>query len=85
MTKYDKYGRMNYDPQLHDHYYKPWTEEEVQYLCEHYGADGPANLAYALGRTDKAIAAKVTKLRRQGFLIPPAQRHVRAGREEANA
>lgn len=48
---------------------KPWREEEEKYLSENHGKMKYKNIAQKLGRTPKAIKAKVNKMRQAG-LIP---------------
>lgn len=47
---------------------KPWREEEEKYLSENHGKMKYKNIAQKLGRTPKAIKAKVNKMRQAGLL-----------------
>ena len=47
---------------------KPWREEEEKYLSENHGKMKYKNIAQKLGRTPKAIKAKVKKMRQAGLI-----------------
>lgn len=55
-----------YHPDLHPDQGKPFTTEELAYLCKFYGYDPLKTLALALGRTEQTITNKVLYLRRAG-------------------
>ncbi|KIV57515.1 hypothetical protein TS65_09845 [Aneurinibacillus migulanus] len=64
---YDSSGRMNFHPRLHPNQGKPFTEEEKEYLCKYYDIDGSLSMSYVLGRTQKSILNKISKLKRNGM------------------
>lgn len=63
---YDNQGRMNYHPFYHPNHGKPFTFEELEYLCKFYETDGKESIGMALGRTPATIANKVWQLKKQG-------------------
>lgn len=64
--QYDPQGRMLYHPDFHEKSGKPFTEEELEYLCKFYETDGRQMMSFALGRTEAAIGEKFNKLKKQG-------------------
>ena len=40
-----------------------WSEDDLTYIKTHYGNDGPASVAKALGRTKAAVTRKAAKLK----------------------
>lgn len=64
--EYDVGGRLQYNPDYHPNHGKPMTEEDLEYMCKYYEIDGRKSISLALGRTEKTIASKVTKLRATG-------------------
>lgn len=42
---------------------REWTEEEVDYLYDHVGAMSYRRIGYNLGRTEKSVISKVTRLK----------------------
>ena len=65
---YDKQGRRNYDPELHDRQGLPWTKEETEYLINWYDKIGMEEMSLALGRTEKTIGHRVYVLRKRGLM-----------------
>lgn len=63
---YDRFGRMEYHPKFHPNHKKPFTLDEAIYLCKFYDFEGTRNMAFALGRTEKSLIAKVNELRKSG-------------------
>jgi len=59
-------GRMKYNPEYHPNTGRPWTEEDLEYLCKYYDVDDLETLAMALGRTSNSVEAKKYELERQG-------------------
>ena len=59
---YDKYGRMNYCPELHSKKGEPWTKEDLDYMKEWYSVIGPEEMSFALERPVKAIMTKASSL-----------------------
>lgn len=65
--KTDRYGRMMYHPDFHPNHKKPFTEEEMEYICKFYDIDGPRAISFALGRTEKTIMTKINTLKKSGL------------------
>lgn len=63
----DKYGRMLYHPEFHPNHKKPFTEEELEYLCKFWEYDGRRTMSYALGRPERNLQSLVSKLRKKGL------------------
>lgn len=59
---YDRYGRMQYDPEIHENHGKTWSEEEVEYLKEWYSKLGPEEMSFSLGRTIQTVMQKASSL-----------------------
>jgi hypothetical protein len=70
-VEYDNYGRMKYNPDLHDRQGTPWTHNELNYLIDWYDLIGVEEMSLALGRTEVSITHKVNVLRRQGRMSFP--------------
>jgi len=64
--KYDKYGRMNYNPEYHANNGKPWVKEDLKYLATWYDITGPEEMSFALERTIKTVMKQAYKLRKDG-------------------
>lgn len=65
--EYGKDGLMKYDPSFHDKQGKPFTREELVYLCKFHGVDTIQSLAFSLGRTEATIKEKVKRLKKEGL------------------
>lgn len=77
MVEYDRYGRMKYNPELHENQGKPWSEEDLEYLIAWYEIIGAEEMSLALGRPEAVIANKVSKLRKSGLMKRPTkEKHV---------
>lgn len=77
MVEYDRYGRMKYNPELHENQGKPWSEEDLEYLMTWYEIIGAEEMSLALGRPEAVIANKVSKLRKSGLMKRPTkEKHV---------
>ena len=61
-------GRLQYHPNLHPNRGKPFTEEELEYLCAFYEYDGYNSIALALGRTAQTVKNKYNHLKRRGLV-----------------
>lgn len=59
--------RMRYSPEFCENHGKPFTKEELVYLCSMYGSMKKADLAMALGRTHSTIMSKAYALRKNGL------------------
>lgn len=64
---YDNRGRMNYHPEFHENHGKPFSQEELEYLCKYWESDDKDLIALALGRTEKTLHKKVRQLRQLGL------------------
>lgn len=64
--EYDKLGRMKYHPLYHPNSGKPWTQEELIYLCKFWEYDSNRDMSFALGRNETSCASKVTHLKKNG-------------------
>jgi len=58
--------RMKFNPEICTQHYKPFTTNELVYLCQWYGVLSSREIALALGRTQKSILNKVERLRENG-------------------
>lgn len=83
--KFDRWGRLQYDPDLHPNHAKPWTVKEEQYLIDFYGGVSPEELSLSLGRTPHAVYQKATMLRKQGRLKKIGKNFKRLLREEVGS
>ncbi len=63
--EYTSDGTMKFNPEFHHNHGKRFTEEELEYLCKFYQADGAKVISLALGRTEKVVATKVSSLRKK--------------------
>lgn len=64
--KYDRKGRMLYNPEFHPNHRKPFTKDDLIYLCKFYEFAGTREMSFALGKTEKTVANKVADLRNSG-------------------
>lgn len=77
MVEYDRYGRMKYNPELHENQGKPWDEEDLEYLIAWYDIVGMEEMSLALSRPETAVAAKVCEFRKSGLMKKPQkEKHV---------
>jgi DNA-binding MarR family transcriptional regulator len=65
--RYDSMGRILYHPEFHPNHRKPFTAEELEYLCRFYEVDDSRTMAFALGRTESTVLAKVSELKKRGL------------------
>lgn len=64
---YDSTGRMKYHPDYHPNHGKPYTTQELSYLCKMYEGHGNRKrMSMALGRTEASLASLVHHLRKSG-------------------
>jgi len=66
-VKFDRQGRMKYNPDYHPNHGKPFTTDELIYICKFNEVDGARSLSLALGRTEMTIANKIFELKRYGL------------------
>lgn len=71
---YDKYGRMNYHPDLHPNQKKPWVMQDQKYLIENNDCVGPTEISLALGRTIHTVMTRVYELRKKGLMTKPIKK-----------
>lgn len=71
MEKFDKYGRLKYDPDIHENQGTRWTEDDLQYLIDYYYKLGPTEMSFALGRALTTVQQKAYQLRKLGRLVMP--------------
>jgi hypothetical protein len=64
--KYDNQGRMLYHPKFHTRHGKPFTKDDLIYLCKYWEIDDHRSLAFGLGKTEGTIASKVGDLKKNG-------------------
>lgn len=64
--EYDSQGRMKAHPFYHPNNGKPWTREDLFYLCKFWGYASTEEMSYALGRTVTCCATKVCLLKKNG-------------------
>lgn len=62
----DEHGRIFYHPELHAKQGTPWSEEDIEYMCEFFEYDDLKTLSAALERTQMTISTKVGWLKRIG-------------------
>jgi|SRR5690606_2431413 len=65
--EYNAVGYMKYNPSFHPNHRKPFTDEELEYLCKFAERDTIKQIAFALGKTEATIAAKLATLRQNGL------------------
>ena len=61
--KYNKRGRMEYNPDFHGRQFKEWTPEEDEYLMKFYKYDGLANMSFALEKMESTVCSRYHKLK----------------------
>jgi hypothetical protein len=61
---FDKLGRMRYHPDFHPNHGKPYTTDELIYICKFYEVDGPRLISFAIGKTELTIMNTVCELRK---------------------
>jgi len=74
---YDRWGRMNPHPDFHENHKKPFTNDDLEYLCMFYETDNKRSLAFALGKTEHVLRAKYSKLKSQGLVQYYRDRYLR--------
>lgn len=66
--RFDKHGRMIYHPDFHPNKGKPYTMEELEYICKFCDFDGLRSMSFALGRPEASVANMLSKIKREGKL-----------------
>lgn len=59
-------GRMVYNPEYHDNHKKPWSVQDLIFLCSSYDGMKKRDIALALGRTEMTVFEKAKQLRAEG-------------------
>ena len=59
--------RMLYNSEYHENHKRPWTQEDLVYLCKMYEVMDKHSLSLALGRTHSTLLTKVYMLRKKGL------------------
>lgn len=72
--KYDRFGRMEYNPEFHANNGKLWTKDELDYLAKWYDIIGADEMSFALERTIKSVMQRVNMLRKEGVM--PQTKHL---------
>nr|WP_236870897.1 DNA-entry nuclease [Brevibacillus laterosporus] len=62
---FDRFNRMKFHPDFHPNQGKPYTTEELEYLCKFYEIDHGRTLSFSLGRTEHTLRSKVDKLKKE--------------------
>lgn len=63
------FGRyMDYHPNYHPNHGKPFSREDLEYLCTYYDFDDIRTLAFALGRTERTCICRYGRLKKLGLL-----------------
>ncbi len=75
MVKYDKQGRMKYNPELHFSQGQKWNKEDTEYLINWYHIIGAEEMSLALGRSEQTIYDKVCKLKKKGLMPRVEAKH----------
>lgn len=64
---FDAQGRMIYNPEFHGNNSKPFTEDELEYICKFHELDGAKSIGFALERTEYRIKSKIESLKKSGL------------------
>lgn len=73
--RYDRFGRMLYNPEFHTNTRKQWSKSDLDYLVDWYDKIGPEEMSFALERTMASVMQKVNSLRKQG-IMPSSIKHI---------
>ncbi|MBY9078280.1 DNA-entry nuclease [Paenibacillus sp. HN-1] len=65
---YDCGGRMQYHPDFHFSHGKPFSQDDLEYLCTFYGIDDARTISFALGKTEHVCRVKYASLKKAGLL-----------------
>lgn len=66
--KYDHAGRLEFNAAFHTDQDKPFTNEELAYLCKFYEMDGVKSMSMALGRTEQKISNQILNLKKRNLV-----------------
>lgn len=64
---YDSQGRMKYHPDFHENQGKPYTKDELMYICSMWDYMDHFDISLAIGKTQASIENKVYILKKQGL------------------
>lgn len=59
-------GRMQYHPEFHPNHGKPFSQDDLIYMCKFYEIDGPRKISFALGKTEHTVMSRISALRKNG-------------------
>ena len=63
---YASSGRMVYNPEFHENHKKPWSVQDLIFLCSSYEGMKKRDISLALGRTEMTGFEKAKQLRAEG-------------------
>ncbi|MGF7049128.1 hypothetical protein J2T13_003636 [Paenibacillus sp. DS2015] len=66
--EYDGFKRMKFHPDFHFNHGKPFTMDDLEYLCTFYEIDDIRTLAFALGKTEHVCRTKYAILKKAGLV-----------------
>lgn len=64
--EYDRFGKIKYNKHYHFNHRKPFSEDDLMYLCKFWETVSAKELSLALGRTEKTLASKVWIFKKDG-------------------
>jgi hypothetical protein len=64
--EYSKSGDLLYNPNYHQPRNRPWTSEELRYLCKYHDKDSMHSIALALERTTRTCKSQIVNLKKTG-------------------
>lgn len=59
--------RLRYNPEFHENHGKPFTKDDLIYMCSMWDSMKKADIAMALGKTHGTVLSKVYTLRKNGL------------------
>lgn len=59
--------RLRYNPEFHENQGKPFTKDDLVYMCSMWDSMKKADIAMALGKTHGAVLSKAYSLRKNGL------------------
>ncbi len=65
--EYDNLGRLKYNEAFHFNHGKPFSEEDLIYLCKFWETEDVKSLSLGLGRTEMTLVSKITRLKQDGM------------------
>lgn len=64
--KFDRNGRMLYHPEFHPNKGKPYTEDDLEYICKFCHFDDLRSLSFAVGRPETSVRVIIANLMKEG-------------------